>query len=190
MSCFGEKGEREGQVGRKVQHAVVRGEIKPSWICQHKRIKDIFRQAAHDSVHSDRCCRAPLGAVVHSVGLPCLQDLLPLLNVGLGKTTGTNCLVSEPFELVDQTFRNFSAHTIKIPAPPIRFVCSTSTLSASQETKVDSAPAADVQALIDANPVLVMATSTCPFCIEVLLPYYPTVERKNRSAGHVCAERL
>eukprot|EP00752_Nemacystus_decipiens_P012458 g11037.t1 len=37
----------------------------------------------------------------------------------------------------------------------------------AEETKTDSsASSADVQGLIDANPVLLMATSTCPFCIE------------------------
>ncbi|CAM9111089.1 unnamed protein product [Scytosiphon promiscuus] len=35
-----------------------------------------------------------------------------------------------------------------------------------EETKSDGASASDVQRMIDANPVLVMSTSTCPFCIE------------------------
>lgn len=32
---------------------------------------------------------------------------------------------------------------------------------------MDDAMLAEVRALVDGNPVLVMATSTCPFCIEV-----------------------
>eukprot|EP00903_Cladosiphon_okamuranus_P016305 g15037.t1 len=36
----------------------------------------------------------------------------------------------------------------------------------AEESKTDAAPAAGVPGLIDANSVLVMAISTCPFCIE------------------------
>lgn len=72
--------------------------------------------------------------------------------------------------VVQKNCRSPTSRTIRQPLTFYRKITPTPfSIFCRQEMKSDgaTAPASDVQGMIDINPVLVMATSTCPFCIEV-----------------------